>query len=324
MRINYEYTKAERGGFGVLGKGIQNALLQAGHELVETKPDIVFRYGVADVLNAAREKFPKEKLVYYTVWESSKYPPNWGEVIKKNRVDLLLTATKFTQSSLKKLGLKAEVWHHGIDSRWQFKERRHDNVFTFVHYNAYEWRKGWEILLKAFIEEFNVGEPVKLIMKARERNDANWIISPQQQGGIDHPLIEEVIGHISDEEMVELMERADCGVFPVKGEGWFLPSMECAAQGIPVILPKQMGLVEQWVNGGYLDIDVGWINAEPRYPGYMMLPRWKDLRRKMRWMFNNQEKARIMGKVASKEVHRRFNWPKIINDFENYINLLLK
>lgn len=322
MKIDYKFTDAPNGGFGQLGRGIQRELLKAGHELVDENPDVYIRYGVPDIMQDVPDDHTIP-LVYYTVWESSLYPLDWAQAIKNKKVNLVLTATEFTKNSLSKCGIDAKVWHHGVDPFWQYRKRPDDGIFTFIHWNAYEWRKGWEIVLKAFLEEFRIDEPVRLVMKARERGESVWIVENPEEG-IKHPLIKEVIGHISNEELVDLIYTADCGVFPVKGEGWFMPSMEFAASGGAVILPKQMGLTEQWIEGGYIDVELeGWINAEPRYPGYMMLVSVDDLRKKMRWAFQNQDRVRMMGRIASKGVHTRFNWSKIIKDLEGYLNLLL-
>lgn len=321
MRVDFRYTQAKNGGFGVLGKGIEAALLQLGHEVTRNKPDVVMCYGVGQLLQEVGREYGKERppLVFYTVWESSDYPKDWAEIIKAQNTDLVLTATQFTVNSLKAVGVDAKVWHHGIDTRWRYKPRRDDGLFTFLHYNAYEWRKGWEIVLKAFTEEFAVTEPVRLILKARERGESVWIV-PQPDAGLEHPLITELIGHISDEAMVNMMDTADAGVFPVKGEGWFLPATECAACGIPPILPKHMQLTEQWIDGGYIPLELdGWIHAMPRYPGYMMMPSVDDLRKKMRWCVDNEPTVREMGRRCAREVQRRFNWRKIGKDLEKYL-----
>lgn len=321
MKIFFNYTNAINGGFGVLSKGIRQGLIDAGHEIVEDNPDICLCYGMPNTLTETRERFPDKKIVYYTVFESSKYPDGWVDVIKKSNPDLVLTASKFNQWVLKRQGVEAKVWHHGLDDRWQYKPRKDDGVFTFIHWNAYEWRKGWEIVLGAFLEEFDVSEPVQLVLKARDRGNGNWLI-PQGSDGLVAQNVKEIIGHITDLEMTEMLETADCGVFPVKGEGWFMPSFECVAQGIPVILPKQMAMEEQW-GTGYLDCGIdGYINASPRYPGFMIMPSKNGVRKQMRWAYEHQQECRELGEKGSKEVYNKYNWRRIINELESYLSLV--
>jgi len=326
MRIYFAFTESRNGGFSIMGNGIRRALLAAGHELVDTRPEVCFTYGIPDKAEEAREKFPNTPLLYYTVWESSRYPETYSKAIKNAKVDLVLTATEFTKWVLAREDIDSKVWLHGIDDRWEYKPRRDDGVFTFLHYNAYEWRKGWEIVLGAFLEEFEENEPVKLILKARERENADYLlpITMDKNESLPFSNVEEILGHISDEAMVDMLERADCGVFPVRGEGWFLPSTECVAQGIPVIMPKAMSMAQQW-GTGYFDCGIdGYINASPRYPGYMIQPSLKGVREKMRYCYEHEEETKELAKRGSEEVFEKYNWRKIIGDLENYISLVVK
>ena len=324
MRIYFDTTESKNGGFSVLSAGIKNGLIKAGHQLVDSNPEVCFTYGIPDRAVQARKKFPNTPLIYYTVWESSKYPETYLKAVKEAKIDLVLTAAKFTQWVLSRDGIESKVWWHGIDDRWQYKPRRDDGVFTFLHYNAYEWRKGWEIVLGAFLEEFGETEPVRLILKARERDNADYLLpAGDEKGKLPFSNVEEILGHISDEAMVDMLARADCGVFPVRGEGWFLPSMECVAQGIPVIMPKKMAMEEQW-GTGYFDCGIdGYINASPRYPGYMIAPSLEGVKKQMRYVYEHEKGVRELARKGSEEVYNKFNWTKIIGDLEKYINLVV-
>jgi len=321
MKIDYRYTDAKNGGYGVLGKGIARELSKR-HELASSSPDIVLAYGVPEVLRKAREDYPNGKVIYYGVWESSKYQPEWAEAVKKANPNLVLVSAQYLVKVFAKSGIEAKVWHHGIDERWQFKERLDDGVYTFVHYNAFEWRKGWDLVLKAFLDEFAEDEKVNLILKGREYHDATFAVDPLTKT-IEAPNVEVLLGHISDEAMVNMLDRADCGVFPVKGEGWFLPATECASCGIPVIMSNKMGMAEQFVEG-YIDLEIdGWFNSGHRYPGAMIMPSYADLRKKMRWCKENEDKTRELGRKASENVKKEFNWDKVIREFEELVKILL-
>jgi glycosyltransferase involved in cell wall biosynthesis len=323
MRVYYRYTKARNGGFGVYGKAIKRNMANYGFELVEDNPDILFTYGVPDEIIRAKKRFPDTPIVHYTVWESSKYEPNWAESIKKEGVDLVLTAGKYSQRALERSGIDSKVWNHAIENRWQYKERKDDDVYTFLHYNAYEWRKGWDLVFKAFIDEFDPSEPVKLVFKCRERNEGIWIRPDgQDEVPIDHNF-EELVGHISNQAMVDMLDNADCGVFPVRGEGWFLPSFEMVATGIPCILPNYGNMSEQF-GSGYYDVELeGFINAEPRYPGAMIEPSLSDLRNKMRYCYEHEEEGCKWAAKGSKRIHKNFNFKKIMKQLKTYFNLII-
>lgn len=366
LRIYFAHTKAPNGGFGVLGKGIYNALKNDERfELVSSEQcnfpdkrltqefkkipqvDIIFIYGMPDLIDYAikLKKVQKNKpiVVLYFVWESSKLPDEFIQHYKK--VDKIITSCEWLKRIASKQGLKASVWHHGVDSRFTYRPALNDATFTFLHYNAYEYRKGWELVLEAFMKEFYLDEPVKLIMKARERKESVWLIPHKRltqqdyletkkdsqyllkKMNIDHPLIEEVIGHVSDEEMVRITESADCFVFPAKGEGWGLPPFEAMARGIVPILPKQGCFKEWFIDETMLEVNIkGWINSEPRYPGVMFYPSVLSLRRQMRKAFNmwkdNKEEWDRMGKKGSEIIHEKYNWNKITNDLFNILSNL--
>ena len=326
MVVCFEATQAPCGGFGTLSNGIINGLKKAGYTISEKNPDVLLAYGVDTEVREVRKRHPNTPLIYYTVWESSKYPEHWVKTAQEMKVDLILTAAEYTKQSIIDSGWKGrvEVWHHGIDDVWQYRERKDDDIFTFIHYNAYEWRKGWDLVLGAFLKEFQTEEDVRLLFLARQRDYANWLIPGNQN--LDRPIsfrnVEEKLGYFSREELANLIGSADVGVFPVHGEGWFLPATECVAQGLPVIMPNQMAMAEQW-NAGCIDVELdGYINVSPRYPGYMIQPSVDDLQKKMRWCYNNKDKCKEMGKAGSVEVHKRFSWDKIIKDLEVYLKLI--
>lgn len=343
LRVAYNYpVEARNGGFGVLGKGFAEAIKEDDRmELVEEDPDIVFTYGLPEQVRWKLRNFSTDiPHVHYFVWESSKLYPMWAKAYSK--ADYLITATKYTADMAKKYnGLRVDgILHHAIDDRFRYRPPLNDGVFTFLHYNAYEYRKGYEFVIQAFAEEFEEGEPVQLLMKARERNASVWLVPKQgaltleqmkernrdreawlaRNVKLDLPQTKELIGHISDEEMVNMMRVADCFVGPAKGEGWSLPPMEAAACGIVPIIPEY-GCFSEWFDDScMLGIRAqGYLFSEPEYPGFMHMPSVKHLRRQMRWAFENQKEVAKMGKRVSKLVHEKYNWYVVTNSLFNHL-----
>ena len=342
LNIAFSHTDAKNGGYGVLANGIAKAIeAHPGMSLVKRhyvgkehkdetyskeSPDVVLTYGTPEAYKYARKKYRNKPFIHYSVWESSIYPEAWAELFAD--VDLLLTATKYTQKTIRKAGLNSSVWHHAIDDRFQYREAVDDKVFTFYHYNGYEYRKGTEILLQAFTKEFGVNEPVKLVIKSREigyasvyrpENKYRILGSEPKLQDIGHPLVEEVIGHVSDEKMVELGETADCFVFPAKGEGWGLPPFEAMAMGIVPILPNKGAFTEWFDDENMIDVEIdGYYNGGLRYPGALFLVSEEDLMKKMRWAYDNQDELKEMGIRGSAGIREKYDWDKIIKDFYQY------
>lgn len=350
IKVAYHHTQAPNGGFGILGKQIAKGLSSThffklvylnGQKITDDMPDIIFTYGMPDLYKTALEirKLYKKKIpiVHYFVWESSELPKDFVREYKKP--DLLITATKYTARQAKKQGLKSKVWHHSVDNRFKYTPRKDDGVFTFLHHNAYEFRKGWELVLQAFVEEFREEEPVKLIMKARERKQSAWLLPKEKRASYEEvkwrrehreeylkkasleiPNIEEIIGHISDEEMVRINDEADCFVFPAKGEGWALPPFEAMAQGIVPIIPNKGCFTEWFDKDTMIEVKTnGYIDTSPRYPGYMFSISLRDLKKKMRWAYEHQEKLKDMGKQGSIKIHKEYNLIKIMKELHQII-----
>lgn len=331
MKIYVITTNAKNGGYGTITSGILRLFKKWNWKITNRpEPDVrlCFLYGmVGDVIDRYLNDWKNKKrpyTIFYTVWESSIYPPEWVEKLKSAEIDLILSASDYICNAIHKQGLPAQKWHHGIDERFKFKERLHDGIFTFLHYNSFEFRKGWEIVLQAFTEEFHIEESVKLILKGRELRECRWII-PETITDLTrfkiHPLVEIVTGHLSDTEMVRLSDSADCFVYPSKGEGWGLPPCEMMAVGCPAIIPNAHSFTEYFDKKDCIKVELdGYLNAEPRYKGYLIHCSVTDLRKKMRWAFSNQNTIRSMGKKASKRIHKYYNWNKIGNDLSKIIN----
>ena len=321
MRIDYRFPNLKHGGFGNLGSGIAKHFIERGHILTKDNPDIVLCYGPDNIMEGTDKR--NVPMVFYTVWESSEYPDNWADSIKRYKPELVLTATEFTKQSLKRKGINANVWHHAVNDHFQYRERTHEG-FRFIHWNSYEWRKGWELVVMAFLEEFGEDENVELILLGRDRGHSNFLIDSDGNIDYQHKGIKEIIGALDNDTLMDTICSADVGVFPVKGEGWFMPSQEFAATGGVPMLPNQMGLSEQWLDG-YIDIELeGYINAEPRYPGYMMMCSIDDIRKKMRWCVQNKDEVSLQGKNLSEKVIKKFNWDIIILQLENHLKSVLK
>ena len=113
------------------------------------------------------------------------------------------------------------------------------------------------------------------------------------------------------------LAKIDVGVFPTKGEGWGMPPMETAATGAPIIVTDWSGPSEYAGNhrDKFLLLDA---TTEPVFDfpfewGY--LGDWakvdiRQLRKQMRWAYENRIEAHAMGKKASDYLHAEYTWQK--------------
>lgn len=240
--------------------------------------------------------------IIYTMFESTKIPDNWIDYLKA--ADEVWVPSNWNYTVFDEAGIKTRVVPLGYDERaYKFVERTQANTerraFTFLHYNAFNIRKGFTEVWKAFTAEFEKTEPVKLILKTTQNS------SPLPITKSEYPNVEIIYGKIDEGEMQQIMARSDCFVFPSRGEGFGITPLECMATGMPAIVPNAHG-ISHYFNPGYM-YEVAVKERCPalyaRYKGMdvgeMFVSDVDDLRKKMRWVYTHQDECLAMGKKAA-------------------------
>eukprot|EP00877_Chromochloris_zofingiensis_P000172 jgi/Chrzof1/10155/Cz04g31010.t1 len=151
--------------------------------------------------------------------------------------------SKYSRFNLRELGGQLVV---GTESP-------QENTYTFVAIFKWETRKGWDILLDAYLHEFGGTENVELhimthaFAKSTEdyrRQVYAWLYQNFQYTGSDITRLPRVYvysGYISDTAYPSILASADCVVLPTRGEGWGRPQMEAMAMGRPLITTNWSG-----------------------------------------------------------------------------------
>jgi glycosyltransferase involved in cell wall biosynthesis len=128
------------------------------------------------------------------------------------------------------------------------QEREERKTFTFLSYESCTIRKGTKELLKAFKEEFTGEDNVKLILKTVEGSHNHKV-------EINEKNVEVIDAIYTHQQLLELLQRADCFVFPSMGEGWGTPPLEAMATGIPAIVTNHGGIRDYFGGPGMLAVD---------------------------------------------------------------------
>lgn len=124
--------------------------------------------------------------------------------------------------------------------------------FVSCYVCRWEWRKGWDLLLKAYWAEFSStggsgSWPVLLRLKTYlpswepgPRDLRDWVerhASEYLAGEhAELPPVELVTDDLSRESLRTMYAAADAFVLPTRGEGWGLPIAEAMSMGLPVIV----------------------------------------------------------------------------------------
>jgi glycosyltransferase involved in cell wall biosynthesis len=225
-----------------------------------------------------------KKKIGYFMFESTKCPPDWEDYIRQ--LDLLITPSKFARDIFyNQFGIDSLVIPHGIDTDlYTYKPRPENRVFKFLHYNAFDFRKGFDVVVEAFTQEFAQEEWVTLTVKGT--------------GGNNYPYmnysIDTIIEDYTPEQLVDLLASHDCFVFPSRGEGFGMTPLEAMNVGMPVIIPNAHGIAEYFDNRYCYEIECAMSKAvyyredyDQHDLGLWYEPKIESVRKQMRQAFND-------------------------------------
>jgi glycosyltransferase involved in cell wall biosynthesis len=221
------------------------------------------------------------------------------------------------------------VYYHGINPKdYPFINRPEDPVWVFGTLGRLSVRKGTDLVVKAFKEEFKTERDVALILKS---SDAlvpfEGISNLKTTRDPRITVIGEVLSH---EKKLELYKTIDCFVFPSRGEGFGLPPLEAMATGLPVIMTNWAGLSEFGNVEDTMLLDYKMTKAEnftkqiyKEDCGYWSEPNFEQLKKYMRWSYEHRKESREMGEKSSKRINKDWTWDKVTNKFIKQINKII-
>ncbi|MEW5298290.1 MAG: hypothetical protein WDW36_001431 [Sanguina aurantia] len=189
--------------------------------------------------------------------------------------------------------------------------------FIFLSIFKWELRKGWPILLKAYLNEFRGNETVELHIVTHSFMETvhDWT-DKIHRGIINHAGLPDPIDwtklpkiflhtrYIKDSDYPSIYRAVDCLVVPTRGEGWGRPQMEAMSMGLPVISTNWSGLTAFMNTEVAYPIDVEAMDEAP--PGsfsYFVGTKWarpslSHLQQLMRHVVSHPGEARAKGAAA--------------------------
>jgi len=268
-----------------------------------------------------------------TMFETDNLPADW--VARCNAMDEIWVPTDFNLETFRKAGVATRLVKvpGGVDTE-RFRPGLEPLPIAGARgklfLSVFEWgyRKGWDVLLRAWAQAFGADEDVTLVLRTYPVNATDLADAPGEiERRIDSyletldksrdqvaPIV--VLGEqVPDQDMPRLYAAADALVAPSRGEGWGRPQMEAMACGVPVVATRWGGNLEFMNEANSLLIDIEGLvpvdeRAEnPAYRGHHWAePSARHLAELMRWILDHPEESKALGKKARQDVAERWGW----------------
>jgi glycosyltransferase involved in cell wall biosynthesis len=252
-----------------------------------------------------------ERLIIGSMWESTLVPEEHVEEINR-AATLLYVPCQQNLESYQDCGVRVriKICHLGVDpEQFPYLTRSRQEFFTFGSFGDFSPRKGIDVLVRAFQDEFSPGEPVRLLLKNTGRREP-----PPYAAG--DPRVTLLTEFMDQGRLLQLLRQMDAFVLPSRGEGFGLCGLEAMATGLPLIATNWSGPTEfldpadSWPLS-YRVVDAGGIGSNgTHYFGQWAEPDYEHLRFLMRWLFEHPEEAAEKGRLAAERVHARWIWDR--------------
>lgn len=311
---------------------LQNQKIQSPLIHYQASPANAFSFPVAPI-SIAR-----------TMFETDSLPSSWVEIL--NEMTEVWVPSEFNRETFASAGVninRIKIIPGTLD---EDKYNPHNvlpyplartNTFKFL--SVFDWsiRKGWDILLQAYFEEFSEEDDVSLVLKISKINEPNTnpyikIRDLTKKLGLKKlPHFHIIQENLSEEEMISLYSAVDCFVLPSRGEGWGRPYMEAMAMELPTIGTKWSGQQEFMNDSNSYLINIEGLvpinsNDMPaHFHGHQWAaPSVNHLKALMRQVYTQPAVAKQKGKKAREDLFPRFSRHTIGQQIYQRIDKLVK
>jgi len=206
-------------------------------------------------------------------------------------------------------------------------ERYNKDIFTFMFCGDWSYRKGNDILIRAYAEEFGREENVRLLLFVHYQGNGPERTYPTVAREIQYfknkfkinylPKIEIIGEHHTDAEMPGIFACADVGFFPTRGEACMLPGIQFMALGIPIITSDWGGQTDYCNNkNSYLiktekfDTIDDKVNCMVDFQKGMLMafPDLDDTKRLLRLAYEREDVLVSKSQSCLRHIRKDFDW----------------
>ena len=219
--------------------------------------------------------------------------------------------------------------------------------FRFLSDFKWESRKGWEILLQAYIQNFTRNDPVSLFIlthkhiwdpaKQHERSNVDSIVEEIREKVISklpkhlsdvtkHPHYCLIVHDATADEVAQVYKSVDAFVLPTRGEGWGLPAMQAMSMALPTISTNWGGSLAFMNSDNSFLIELDGVEEIPGDSEYEWQPgkKWatpsiNHTAALMRFVMDNRAHAKAVGRRARAHIAEHFSEAAVAKVVDNRI-----
>ena len=236
------------------------------------------------------------------------------------------------------IGKKLSVVRWGVDSKLNYaltgfldkakKSNGDPKNFYFGFVSSFKKTTGFDIVLKAFYEEFANEPNVKLVLKTYmgaipKDNEKDSVKNTMAHfKGQSKAEVIYISGALTEPAVDGIISGLDCLVAPYRSKAWGTTILKAMAAGVPTIVNQHAGNRSFCTRENSIQLasrvnictDLEWLMQNPLFQGSS----WAhvnvdDLKRTMRDVY--EKKTSLEGVISNgKKTAERYDWSNIVND----------
>jgi glycosyltransferase involved in cell wall biosynthesis len=276
--------------------------------------------------------------IHIQPWEFGFLPKDWIQPLR-DHVDEIWAPSQYVKDVYTRSGIDGDRVHvipWGIDAdiyNPQAPPRllSQKNSFAFLFVGGTIARKGFDLALTAYLEEFSPTDDVSFVVKDlgansfyRFGNFRAQVLEAMETDAAPHIIY--LDDDMTDGQRASLYTACDCLVMPYRGEGFGLPILEAMACGLPAIIPGG-GPSDDFapdeacfrIPATIVETDHDWRLCGPAVELDMQVA---DIRKALRAAYEDSDNTKSVGEVAAKHVSEHYTWKASLEQMRTRIHTL--
>jgi glycosyltransferase involved in cell wall biosynthesis len=257
--------------------------------------------------------------ISYSSHETTEISDYWAECL--NKADEVWAASTWTADVFrKKVDKPINVYPHGVSGKFvPAKRKLREDKFFFLHTGEPYIRKGGQVAVEAFLEEFADNEDVIMIIKAYDRGHTILVddgtgkkVAPE----VAYKNVKTIKQSLGFNDYLKMLHNTHCLVYPSWGEGFGMMPLEAMATGLPTITTWEWAeykdSISHKIESDLVDVPDGLPDyLQDTYLGKIYLPKIDSVRYNMREVYNNREQEFQDSFNKSIDIHKEWNWEDV-------------